>query len=229
MTLQELHDKLLAWATDDARKETLLTARRLYFERSGEPHEEDKSFESRMNGMIDHYLYDYRPNGVDTVLEEFVRAHADTLFPEEVEQYRTLGKNVHSLFEVRRIRPGEIRLRDVFTRDSHDVTERRLLAGLTKGDLIEARLLPFDGQLVFSGAFLYHPEPVRKPILVEVKRLKKQAGKGQMPDVNAFLAQLSRMAFKFERYRNVKVESIYDFNADHNASSRPGNREALGS
>jgi hypothetical protein len=229
MTFQELHEKLLAWATDDARKEALLTARRLYFERSGEPHEEDKSFESRMNAMVDHYLYDYRLNGLGTVLEEFIRANASGLSKEEVEGFRALADNVHSLFEVRRIRPGEIRLRDVFTKVSHDVTERRQLAGLARGDLIEARLLPFDRQLVFSGAFLYHPEPVRKPILAEVKRLKKEAGKGQKPDIDTFLAQLSRMAFKLERYRNVKVESIYDFSAENrNASSRPGNSGPLG-
>jgi hypothetical protein len=31
--------------------------------------------------------------------------------------------------------------------------------------------------------------------------------------VRGFLAQLSRMAFKMERYRNVRIESIYDFDA----------------
>jgi hypothetical protein len=214
MTLKELHEKLLAWATSDARKQEILAARRDHFERYGEPHEEDKSFETRMNGMLDHYLYDFRPPGsAETTIEIFMREAAGELTTDELSMYRVLAKNIHGLFEVRRVKAAEeIRLRDLFTGGEYDVTERRHLVGLEKGDLLEARLLPFDGQLYFSGAFLYHPPEVRKQILAEVKRMKKEAAKtGGEVDVRGFIALLSRMAFKLERYRNVKVESLYDF------------------
>jgi len=214
MILQELHERLLAWATAEPRKSLLLQARKIHFEQSGEPHEEDKSFESRMNRMLNAYLYDYRPDGGATMLEQFIAHEGPVLPPADVVHLQDMTKNVLGLFQVRRIRPEEIRLRDLFTDGDYDVTERRQLAGLAKGDLFEARLLPHEGRLFFSGAFLYHPQEVKKPILSEVKRLKKQAGKGNLPNVNAFLAQLSRMAFKLERYRNVKVESIYDFSPE---------------
>lgn len=228
MTLAELHEKLLAWATAEPRKEELLAARRSWFDGHGEPHEEDKSFETRMNGMLDHYLYDFRPPGsTETTIELFIRDQAPVLTTDALAQYRVLAKNVHGLFEVKRIRPGEVRLRDVFTDQIHDVTERRQMVGLSKGDLLEARLLPFEGALYFSGAFLYHPQEVRKTILTEVKRLKKEAGKGRIPDVEAFVATLARMAFKLERYRNVKVESLYDFSAEaRGAATPPPRREA---
>jgi hypothetical protein len=214
VNLKELQEKLLAWATADARKEEVLAARRAHFERYGEPHEEDKSFEARMNGMLDYYLYDFRPPGSsETTIEQFMRDQGPNLTTEELALYRVLGKNIHGLFEVRRLRPGEqVRVRDVFTGGEYDVTERRQIVGLEKGDLLEARLLPYEGKLFFSGAFLYHPQEVRKAILAEVKRLRKEAAKqGRDADVKAFVALLSRMAFKLERYRNVKVESLYDF------------------
>ncbi|HTP26371.1 MAG TPA: hypothetical protein VMK12_12030 [Anaeromyxobacteraceae bacterium] len=213
MTLPELQEKLLVWATSEARQEQLLAARRDWFLRHGEPHEEDKSFETRMNGMLDHYLYDFRPPGsVETTIEIFMREMGPSLTTDELAHYRVLARNIRGLFEVKRIRPSEeVRLRDCFTEVVHDVTERRQIAGLEKGDILEARLLPFQGKLFFSGAFLYHPQEVRKAILNEVKRLKKVAGRGNLPDVEGFIATLSRMAFKLERYRNVKVESLYDF------------------
>lgn len=223
MTLKELHEKLLTWATADARREEVLAARREHFERYGEPHEEDKSFETRMNGMLDHYLYDFRPPGsTATTIEVFMREAGFQLTTEELAFYRVLAKNIHGLFEVRRVRAGEeIRLRDVFTDGEYDVTERRHLVGLEKGDLLEARLLPHEGKIFFSGAFLYHPAEVRKTILAEVKRLKKSAAKsGSEADAKAFIARLSRMAFKLERYRNVRVESIYDFRPTAKASAR---------
>jgi len=212
MTLQELHEKLLAWATAEPRQEELLRARRAYFDRWGEPHEEERSFETRMNGMLDYYLYDHRPEGSPhTTLDLFLRDQGAGYTSDQLTLFRDLGRAVHSLFEVRKLRPGEwVRLRDLVSGDEHEVAERRQLAGLEKGDLLEARLLPYGGQLFFTGAFLYHPREVRKAILAELKKRRKAAD-GSAPDVKAFLAQLSRMAQKLERYRNVKVESLYDF------------------
>ena len=91
------------------------------------------------------------------------------------------------------------------------------MAGLTKGDLLEARLVPNGGELWFTTSFLYHPSEARGRILAEVKRARKAAGKHGRPDVAGFLATLSRMAFKLERYRNVRLESIYDFTVDARA------------
>jgi hypothetical protein len=224
MTLQALHERLLAWATAEPRKDSLLAARRQHFELHGEPHEEDRSYEARVNGMLDAYLYDFCPaGGRSTTVERFIEAEGATLTSEELAAYGDLTRTVHGLFEVRKIREGQVTLRDVFSGRDLDVTERRHVAGIEKGDLLEARLVPFCGELFFSGAFIYHPREARKAILAEVKRLKKEAGRGGTPDVRAFVAQISRMAIKLERYRNVRLESIYDFSPDaRTMTPRPG-------
>ena len=220
MKLGELQERLLAWATADDRKDELLAARKAHFEAHGEPHEEDRTYEARLNGMLDFYLYEFRPSGgTGTTLERFLEANAPALSPEDVAAYRDLSKTIHGLFEVRKISDGKVRLRDTFTGGDYDVTERRTTAGLEKGDLLEARLLPFDGTLLFSGAFVYHPREARKQLLSEVKRLKKAAGKGAQPDVTAFLARAAGMALKLERYRNVRLESIYDFSPEPRAAT----------
>ncbi len=225
MTLQTLHDRLLSWATGEPRKEDLLAAKREHFERWGEPHEEDRSYEARVNGMLDHYLYDFRRAGSGGTIERFLEAQGGVLAQEEILAYSALAKNVHGLFEVRKIKDSRVVLRDVFTRRDHTVTERRQVAGLEKRDLLEARLLPFGDELFFSGAFLYHAREARKAILTEVKRLRKTTPKGSMPDVPAFLGQLSRMAMKLERYRNVRLESIYDFSPEgRSATPRAASR-----
>ena len=225
MTLQALHERLLSWATAEPRKGDLLAAKREHFGRHGEPHEEDRSYEVRLNGMLDHYLYDYRAGAGPTTIDRFLEEQGALLQPEELAAYRGLARNVHGLFEVRKIKDARVRLRDVFGGGDHDVTERRPVAGLEKGDLLEARLLPFGGELFFSGAFLYHPREARKAILSEVKRLRKATPRGQAPETGAFLGQISRMAMKLERYRNVRLESIYDFSADPRTTTpRPAGR-----
>jgi hypothetical protein len=218
MRLQQLHERLLSWATAAPRDQDLLRAKKDYFARFGEPHEEDRSYEIRLNAMLDHYLYDFRAaEGAATTLERFIEAEGPALSPEELAAYSALAQNVHGLFEVRKIKTGSVRLRDVFSGRDVDVTERRHVVGLQKDDLIEARLLPYEGALVFSGAFLYHPREARKTVLAEVKRLRKATPKGSPVDASGFLARLSRMAMKLERYRNVRLESIYDFSPEARA------------
>ena len=221
MTLQRLHERLLSWATAEARKERLLEARRQHFGVYGEPHEEDRTYEARLNGMLDFYPYDSRPPEGRTTLEEFLASEGANLEEVERRAFQDLAQNVHALFEVRRISDGKARLRDLFTGKDHEVIERRQLVGLGKGDVLEARLLPNEGGLVFSGSFLYHPREARRSILAEVKRRRKTAGKGGHPDVQGLLALLSRMALKLERYRNVRLESIYDFSPESGRLNAP--------
>jgi hypothetical protein len=213
VSLAEAHDRLLAWAGAGERQPWLLEARRTWFARVGEPHDEDKSYELRMNGLLDHYLYDFRPDGANTTVDLYLRDGAEGLTTDERAQVRDLGRSLRSLFEVRRIRPGLVELAEVFGGARHEVVERRAVVALATGDIFEARLLPNEGKLNFSASFVYHPREVRRAILKEAKRRMRAAPAGKGPDVDEFLAQLSRMALRLERYRNVRVESIYDFEA----------------
>ncbi len=213
MTLMELHDRLLAWAGAEERQPWLLEARRGWFARVGEPHEEDKSYENRMNGLLEHYLYDFRPDGQNRTIDLFLRDGATGLTTDERAQMRELGRSRRALFEVLKIRPGAMELAEVLGGARHEVVERRAVVALAKGDIFEARLLPHEGKLHFASSFVHHPREVRRPILKEARRLSEAAPPGQAPDADEFLAQLSRMALRLERYRNVRVESIYDFDA----------------
>lgn len=213
MTLTELHDRLLAWASAEERQPWLLEARRSWFARVGEPHEEDKSYENRMNGLLEHYLYDHRPDGENRIIELFLRDGAADLTTDERAEVRELGRSRRALFEVLRIRPGLMELGEVLGGARHEVVERRAVVALAKGDIFEARLLPHQGKLHFSSSSVHHPREVRRAILKEARRLSEAALRGQEPDLDEFLARLSRMALRLERYRNVRVESIYDFDA----------------
>src|SRR6266496_1207328 len=100
MSLQQLHERLLSWATSEPRKDELLAARREHFGRYGEPHEEDRTYEVRINGMLDFYLYDFRaPGGTSTTIERFLAAEGAALDAAEAAAYEDLARNVHGLFE----------------------------------------------------------------------------------------------------------------------------------
>ncbi len=208
-SFQPFLDQLIAFASTEERKPDLLAAKAEYFGLTGEVFEDDKSFELRMASFLDYYLFDRKtPASGKTPAEEMHEARAVEASPEEAAAFRNFTETRHGLFEVRRVGKGIVRLRDLFTEKDFDVTERRQVAGLEKGDLIEARLIPFAGHLLFSSAFVYHPREASKLIRKEVKRWKKK-----LPDRSSreLAWECAKRALKADRYRQIAVEKIYDF------------------
>jgi len=207
--IQPYLDKVIAWATGPERQEEILRAREAFRQRTGEFHEDDRSFEPRMAAFLEYYLFD-RPleqEGVPPV-EAFLAANRATLAAEELPFFEALTRSIHAVFEIRKLgtRHG-LRVREVISGTDYEIFERRELVGLSKGDILDARLVPWDAESwVFTGAFLYHPAEARKPVAREAKRRRKAGA----PPIE-FAWELARLLLKLERYRNVSVENIYRF------------------
>lgn len=208
-SFQPFLDQLIAFASTEDKKPDLLAAKAEYFGLTGEVFEDDKSFELRMASFLDYYLFDrVTPGSGKTPAQALYALRVQESANEEASVFRNFTETRHGLFEVRRVGKGMVRLRDVFTEKDFDVTERRQVAGLEKGDLIEARLIPFGGHLLFSSAFVYHPREASKLIRKEVKRWKKK-----LPERNPreLAWECAKRALKADRYRQIAVEKIYDF------------------
>ncbi|XXF81115.1 hypothetical protein P2318_15530 [Myxococcaceae bacterium GXIMD 01537] len=202
-------DQLIAFGSSEGRKPDLLDAKAEYFLRTGEVFEDDKIFELRMASFLDYYLYDRTsPLTGRTPATELYEQRLQTMPPEEANAFRSFTETVHGLFEVRKLGKGLVRLRELFSGKDFDVTERRHIAGLETGDIIEARLIPFGGHLLFSSAFCYHPRVVVKAIKAEVKRWKKKEPTRPQKEL---VWECARRALKVERYRQIAVEKLYDF------------------
>lgn len=200
-------DALVAFATPEARKDELVTARKEFFDLTGEIFEDDKQFEARMSALLEYFLFDRpREAGLTPAAELYGQVLKEGP-PERATAFRAFTETVHGLFEVRKLSDGSVRLRELFTGLDFLVTERRQLAGLTRGDVLEARLIPFDGHYWFSAAFTWHPRNAVPSILKEVKRRKKK-GVAQPAE---FLADCARRSLKADRYRNIAIEKIYEF------------------
>ena len=202
-------EKISAWATE-GREDEILEARKAFFEQIGEAHEEDRSFEARMSAFFEHFLFDRPLNGEGkTPVQIYLEHQRAALTPEEEEVLEALSASVYGAFEVRKLGTKlGLRVRELLHREEYEILERRELVALAKGDILNARVVPWKGAHVFSGAFIYHPREAGKAILREAKKRRKAD-----PTVAPFdfAAELARMALKLERYRNVAVENIYKF------------------
>lgn len=201
-------DALIAFASSERFKEELLKAKAEYFAGTGEIFEDDRSFEMRMASFLDYYVFDRVVPGHEKTPAQIFLGESNGATAEELSIRQGLVATRHSLWEVRKISKDLIRLRDLFTTKDTDVYERRQPAGLKKGDLIEARLIPLDGRFLFSPAFCFHPIEAKKPIAKELKRLKKEQPGFSTRD---FVWTVAKMRLKCERYRNIAVTDIYAF------------------
>ncbi len=204
---QSWFDELVSWAKLDDRKEEVLQARKEFFERTGEIFEDDRQFESRMASFLEYFLIDRKGADGRTPAEARYELALTEGPPERAAAYRAFTETLHGLYEVRKLEAHQVKLRSLFGRGDFTVTERRQLAGLHKGDVLEARLIPFGGFFWFSGAFTWHPTEAARLIAAEAKRRVKS---GQL-DEAALMNDCARRALKVGRYRNIAVEKIYDF------------------
>jgi hypothetical protein len=201
-------DELIAWATPEATKADLLAARADWFAKNGEVFEEDRQIELRMSAFLEHYV-------CDRTAPQFGRSPAraryeqalQTEVPERAAAFRAFTETVHGLFEVKKISNGEVRLRGLFSEITSDVTERRHIVGLAVGDVLEARLIPFGGQLHFSSSYVFHPHEAAPLIRAETKRVLAIG----TADEEALVQECAQRSLKVDRYRQIAVEKIYDF------------------
>ncbi|PZR16104.1 MAG: hypothetical protein DI536_07365 [Archangium gephyra] len=201
-------DELIAFATPEETKPDLLEARAAWFQRTGEVFEEDRQIELRMSGFLEHYCCDrVAPHFGKTPAREFYERALKQPDVKRAAALRSLTETVHSLFEVEKISNGEVRVVSLFGRITRDVTERRHIVGLKEGDVLEARLIPFDGPFFFSPSYCFHPHEAAELIKAEAARLLAAGA----VDEAAFVQDCAQRSLKVDRYRQIAVERIYDF------------------
>jgi hypothetical protein len=207
--LQDEFDALVSSAAGAEREADLVAAKARFFQLTGEVYEDDKQFEARMAAFLEYYTLDRPQPGTarTPALERFEQALREGP-PERAALLRAFTLTRHGLFEVLRLEPGAVWLLEPFAQTQTRVTERRALAGLSPGDLLEARLIPFGGQQWFTKAFCCHPRQVAPVIHREVARRRKSA---DPLAAQRLMEECAQRSLKADRYRNIALEKIYEF------------------
>jgi hypothetical protein len=199
-------DRVIAAYAGEPYREELLRAKQQYFEETGDVHEDDAIYELRMACFFDWYLFDRPINGgLRSPVQRFFLEHRATMSAEEREVYQGFIDNIHSLFELKRRKPGFVVLEDLLGSEKRLVVERRERSALQKGDLFEARLIPYHGDLYFTRGFCFFPHPARRYLHGEAKRARKSGGDAP----KELMRRLSYLRYLQERFRHVDVKRIY--------------------
>jgi len=203
----EYLERLGRAVTSGEFSEEVINARKEYFSKVGEVFEDDKSFENKMISFTEWYYFDrILKKYQKTPLEYFIDNNQTILQKEELEIYKEFLKNIHSVFYVKKLKIGEIIVKDLCGSKIISVSQNNSKQYFLKGDIFEGRLIPFKEKYYFSDSVCFHPISVYRKIKGALKKINKN-----QEDKKEFIFLLSSMNLILERSRKVNIKDIYVF------------------
>lgn len=201
-----LMEKILKHFVSEEFSDELADAKKEFFEGTGTLDENSEHYESRMAQFYDWYFFTRPLKGFGrTPLEACVMVRDLRFSEQELEMLETLKKHVHSIFEFIKEKKGDIYIKDLLQNKKIVVKNSPFAVGFDEDELFEVRLIPVGDSFIFSRGFCFHPESAKKFILNEIKRHRKDADLDQ----KALMVRLTKMRYKLEQYKHVRVEDIY--------------------
>jgi hypothetical protein len=205
-----LIEKILSHFAGDKFREEVKIAKSQFFDNAGILDESSQQFELRMSQFFDWYFFSRELSGYGQTPLETIHMTRELRFDdEEIKLIENLRKHHHGLFEFRKIKDGDIYIKDLFKSEKLVVKQSPWIYGFDTSEFFEARLIPFNDSFIFTKGFCFHPSEARKYILSEIKRHRKDPDL----DVEEMMLKLIKMRYRFERYRHVKIDVIYSNNS----------------
>src|SRR4029078_4343436 len=131
-------------------------------------------------------------------IKYYFRKNKERFSNEELNIYRDFCSTIHSIFRLKRFtlnRKG-LGVASLFSNKTHTVTALEINSGFTRGDVFEARIIPFKDGYEFSKGFCFHPVEMESFILNEIKKVRFQEKMRQ----TKLILQLSAMKLKHLRF-----------------------------
>lgn len=207
-TAQKYLDPIVEEFSSGEYYREVFNAKKEYFEKAGIIYEDDPEYDQRMSIFMDWYLFDRDLPGVDLPpMKYHFRKNKDQMSSEDQKIFGGFCETIHSIFLMKGTPwfGDGMRVFDLFSKRTYTVHEPDIYQGFTRGDLFEARLIPFDGKYEFSKGFCFHPREMKSFVLGEIKKVRNQDRSRK----TKLILQLSQMKLKHMRFPHIDVEHIY--------------------
>jgi len=199
-------EQVVGFASRGELEPEIRAARAEYFAETGEVREDESGFEARIEAFTEWYVLERTAAaGNRTPLELFLSSQRAELSADDIAIYEGFRQSFRSLFEFLKVNKEHLIVRDLAADSKLGIFERRTPAGMTKGSILDARVINFGGEQVFTRSVVYHPLSVRKLILAQIKALHGQDRAAH----DALLHKLSIARLRCDRYHRVDVERLY--------------------
>lgn len=202
-------DFALCEYTTGAHLDSLLEAKKEYFQLTGAVNEEDDEFEARMNCFNDWYVFQYLSRrGTNTVIKDYLEKFHDK-YKIDDETSRSLLNLNHSLYEFQKINfRGHIQLKDILHDKKLILPERHPKLAMIEGDLFTGRIVGHKDDFYLLKGLCILPKDVKSTLEKQCKRIRKLKDPKKEQE---FLLQLEGLKTKWLRYGHIDTNKIFVF------------------
>jgi hypothetical protein len=181
-------------------------AKEHYFSRAFKVAEGSDRYESELNQFFDWFVFERNLEREDLPpIRLFLRDEVKDMSADKKKIFDALGNSFSSVFELLKIKDDEAVIKDLFDKETYVVEEIDNPKIFQKGDIFQARLVPFDDKIVFSMAFLFHPKEAKQYLKKEIKKVKNLRGENK----REMMLRLTLMKHRSEQYPHIDVSHIY--------------------
>ena len=191
----------------------LAEARKDYAALLGEFYEEDDTYEERISAFLEWFFFTriLKETGTSPLVHYIASTPMDD---DEKSYFEELALSVHSIFEIRVIKPAKqlIVLQDLTDLTRYNVLERRAPVGIEVGDIVEARIFEHRDHFLLTDSILTHNRSARKTL----KNMAKLVRKDPRADHEQWIMELAQRKWFAERYPKSNVNDVYkgDFGSE---------------
>lgn len=212
--LRKAFERLLHWAETALGSHAFVESQATFFERTGKVFPEDPFFGARLNYFFESFLFLMRREGSPgtlpmtpfELLGEEIRKGA-VVDPILADCVRSISRVRSSVFFVKRANADFLEMVDLVQGSRHRVEAKKdeLLAGISKGQLVQGFLYCVDGREYLGHGLLFHPREVTR----QVKRAVQLAKQGPTYETERLLERLALLHLRFLRQPTADMRRLY--------------------
>lgn len=196
-----LDDVIQRFGGDDYVDE-IAAARKYYDERRGRVFEDEELWERWTQAFLEWYAVERALSRGDWSPAAVALAEAPAEAREPLRAWLTSHR---SLFEVKALKAGRVELIDLIGGGAFSVVEQRAMLGVTAGNVVEARLIGYGGDVLFGRTFCFHPSDAGTAIAKHVTALRAEG-----TDRRDIIDLIASLRIRCERYRHVPAQRVYE-------------------
>jgi len=198
-------DSILASFSSEADVQALMEAKKTFFELTGEIHQDEESYENKMQRFNDWFLFSYTSETRTTpAIQNYYQEHED-----DQEYKLILEGSRSSIFEfIKTSFKKQFVLKDLITREKITLAKDHPSIAVIQGDFFSGRVVKDGENSYLMPSLALYPQEVKS---VMTKFSKKVGKLGSPEEELKFLLKCENLKTKSLRYGHVGLDKIYVF------------------
>lgn len=198
--INEFIEKILNYFSNEPLLNEIKKAKALFMFEKTEILESDTNYDRFMNCFTNWFVFDCQNLEIGIhVLDYYYKKHESMLTEKEKNVYQSLKRNIHTLFQIKKIKVNKLVLLDLYSKKKYIITES-VLNKFLKNDLIfEGWVIPDNENMYLLKGNIFHS--------LEVVGLLKKAMKKY--SLNELINLSWKAKVKSDRYSKLDIKNIY--------------------